>query len=70
MALTPDQKEAIILTRGEKEQESGPSKTRIYRARFTSGKGCTVLDMTGDSAVDAISSIETVFGAENVASIE
>ncbi len=70
MPLTPEQKEAIILARGERDSMQGVSKTRIYRARFTSGKGCTVLDMQGDKPADAIASIECVFGAENIVSIE
>lgn len=68
MPLTPEQKEAIILARGEKDD--GASKTRVYRTRFTSGKGCTVLDMSGDSTAAAIASIESVFGAENLVSIQ
>ena len=69
MALTPEQKEAIILARGEKDSH-GTSKTRIYRVRFLTGKGCTVLDMSGASIAQAIADIESTFGVDNIVSIE
>ena len=71
MALTADEKEAIMAARGE--SASAPavkSKTRRYQMEFADGKRATVLDMAGEDPEVAMAGIARIFHPGYVISIQ
>lgn len=70
MALTADEKEAIMAARGESYAPTAvKSKTRRYDVRFADGKGATVLDMLGEDAEVCMDGIRSIFADGYVLSI-
>ncbi|MNN99321.1 hypothetical protein D3C81_2189270 [compost metagenome] len=70
MALTADQKEAMMASRGASAAPvAAKSGTKRYDVRFADGKGATVLDMTGEDEAEAIAGIASIFGPERVLSV-
>ncbi len=61
MALTADQKEAIMASRGESAAAPAKSGTRRYDVQFADGKGATVLDMSGGPTGDLIRGVTEMF---------
>jgi len=69
MALTADQKEAIMAARGESAAAPAKSGTRRYDILFTDGKRATALDMSGGDQNAAIAGITSIFRAGYVVSV-
>jgi acetylornithine/succinyldiaminopimelate/putrescine aminotransferase len=62
MALSANEKEAIMAARGESAAAPAvKSKTRRYDVRFADGKGATVLDMNGDDTAQCMAGIASIF---------
>jgi len=70
MALTADQKEAIMSARGESAAPVVKSKTRRYQMEFADGKRATVLDMNGEDPEVAMAGITRIFHPGYVISIQ
>ena len=71
MALSADQKEAIMAARGE--SAAAPvvkSKTRRYQMEFADGKRATVLDMAGEDPEVAMAGITRIFHPGYVVQIQ
>lgn len=69
MALTADQKEAIMAARGKSAAPVSKSKTRRYELSFSDGKRATALDMEGNPEADQIRSMTAMFRPGYVTSI-
>ncbi len=62
MALTADEKEAIMAARGEAHTPALIStKIRRYDVEFADGKTCTALDMTAAPAAEKMQDIREQF---------
>ena len=69
MALTADEKEAIMAARGEAAAPVVKSKTRRYEIRFADGKSATALDMQGEPLEAFVSSTTRMFKPDYVVSV-
>lgn len=69
MALTADQKEAIMAARGQAAAPVASSSTR-YSILFSDGKKCTALDMTNEPVEQAIAGITSIFHEGYVVAVE
>ncbi len=62
MALSADEKEAIMAARGESAVAAVvKSRTRRYQVEFADGKRATVLDMAGEDPASAMAGISSIF---------
>lgn len=69
MALTADQKEAIMAARGASAAPVAKSKTRRYEVVFADGKKATALDMEGEPQDTAVRGITAMFHDGYVVSV-
>lgn len=61
MALTADQKEAIMATRGESAAPAAKAKTRKYHLVFADGKTATMLDMLQEPVEQLVREVRAMF---------
>lgn len=65
MALTADEKEAIMAARGEgAAAQAIETKIKRYDLRFADGRGATMLDMNGDDPAAVIEGTKRRFGGD------
>ena len=69
MALTADEKEAIMAARGEAAPVAPTSNIRLYQVEFTDGKSATCLDMHAIEQAQALKDIREQFQPGYVKSI-
>lgn len=60
MALTPDQKEAIMASRGQSAQPASDAPKRNYLVTFADGSRAYAIDMNGDTPEEFVRGVRTI----------
>lgn len=70
MALTADEKENIMASRGQSATPVAKSLTRKYELRFADGKAATMLDMQAEPVDELVRSVTGMFKPGYLVSME